>query len=339
MRRHHHSAARPGWGALVFALGLTLGAAQCGRTEYECHIPGEKPTYELKCGARDNCLIELSFPVDPPSVLIALDRSCSMKYVIDGQTKWDIATESLISAVATYPELWWGAVLFPDDLQPGCDQGAIPVQPGPAQRDEVIELLGAPSSAPESPCNTNLAAAVRQIYEDERDRERSRRGAILLISDGQIGCSGGSSGSGGSLSEADMLRELYEESGVQTFVLGFGDEVDEEALNELALAGGAPAEGPSAYYVVGLDDFEDRLLEVLSTQLDCEYEIGLDPDGLEHLTVRVDDSPPIPRSSTNGWEYDAERERLVFSGRICRRLERFEFSSLELSMDCRALPY
>ncbi len=338
MRRTPSSAAPPRRGALVFALGVTLGAAQCGRTEYECHIPGEKPTYELKCGARDNCTIELSFPVDPPTVLIALDRSCSMKYVIDGQTKWDIATESLSSAVAAYPELWWGALLFPDNLQAGCSQGDIPVPPGPAQQDQVIELLGAPSSAPDSPCNTNLAAAVRQIYENQSDDEPDRRGAILLISDGQIGCSGGSSGSSSSLSEAEMIQELYETYGLQTFVLGFGDEVDEEALNELALAGGAPADGPHAYYVVGLDDFGDRLREVLSMHLDCEYEIGLDPEGLDHLTVRVDQSPPIPRSSRNGWDYDAERERLVFSGRICRRLERFEFSSINLSMDCRALP-
>ena len=324
----------------MFALGCSLGAAQCGRTEYECTIPGETPTYELQCGGQDNCEKQLSIPVQRPFVLIALDRSCSMKYVIDGRSKWEIATESLLVALDAHPELWWGGLLFPDGVKVGCSQGPIPVPPGPDNQARVVDLLLSPASAPDTPCDTTLGAAVVQMYDAESLREGGRRGAILLISDGQIGCTGGSKNADGQgLSAAEMLQDLYETAGVQTFVLGFGDQVDAETLDELALAGGAPSDGAHAYYVAGSDELGDRVLEVLSRHLDCEYELELDPDGLEGLTVRVDGGPPIPRSSRNGWDYDAARGRLVFSGRICRRLERFEFSSIDLTLDCRALAY
>ena len=252
-------------GALLFALGGLLGALNCGRTEYECHLPGESPTYELKCGGTDNCLMEVTLPVEPPSVLIALDRSCSMKYLIDERTKWEIATESLQIAVAAYPELWWGGLLFPDRGQTSCEDVGIPVRPGPENGQAVIELLADPASAPSIPCDTNLRAAITSLYQDDELRDTSRRGALLLISDGQLGCggSGGMSASGNTLT---MLREMYEESGIQTFVIGFGEEVDTEVLEEMALAGGAPADGSTPYYKAEAGDLVERVFVDVSPE-------------------------------------------------------------------------
>jgi hypothetical protein len=212
------------------------------------------------------------------NLLIVLDRSCSMNSVpqADGGTetrsKWQIAVQVITALLTSYQDrIRFGLILFPDRIDPNCEQAAIPAPVGPGN-EAVITALFAPDAGllPGGPCVTNIDTAMQQAKTDPglaavAPDAIERRSFVLLISDGmQSGqtTDGGVTGCGGVVRDPitiQAITDLYN-AGVPTYVVGFGSAVRPTSLESFGTAGGVgPTTGPHYYLAEDAAQFEEIL--------------------------------------------------------------------------------
>ncbi len=309
-------------------LTVTIG---CGRSSVEvCEEPQPQGVFELRCQSRATCPAALTLPVAPPGLFLVVDRSPSMRRITNGVSKWDEAVAAVDGLVAQWAErIHWGLTLFPDQTPFSCRQGDIPVPVGLNQADAVVEHMDAPTSRPSSEGLTNTYGAIQQAFMYEDLRNSSRLHAVLLVTDGQTTC-----GNGQFLTQTDMVGRMWRDDGIRTFVVGFGAYADDETLSDLALAGGAPAAGATAYYEAGIGHLAPRLAEVLEQHLDCVYPVDVPSSQVNGLHVQFDGEEDVPRSTHDGWDRDAAG-KFRFHGPACQRLRSFEVSTVDITLDCR----
>ncbi|MEX1368672.1 MAG: hypothetical protein AB1Z98_36425, partial [Nannocystaceae bacterium] len=134
---------------------------------------------------------------------------------------------------------------------------------------------------------------------------------------------------------ATLSLETMFERDVPTFVVGFGESVDDDVLQELGEAGGVPASGSVAYYQAGLDDLGGALWRVLQS-LRCRHPLRLQPEDVDRMVVRTDVGQVIPRndSGVEGWRYELDTESLFFAGSACDLLLQGRITAIELGLVC-----
>ncbi len=278
----------------------------------------------------------VSVPIPDNNVLIVQDRSCSMARRIGGSSKWARAVEAMSAMLSSEgaDQLRWGLSLFPDgDTVPAQDPPLVAVADDRA--DVIVDLLGRaldPSDPnhpqqPGEPCVTNLGSAVHRASQADTFESLDGDDYVVLITDGlaEIGSIEDPTSALGAI-----VR--MERAGTLTFVVGFGDEVASDNLEELGQAGGVPAPGRASYYEAGLDDLNAALRLVLR-QVQCSYRLQVDDADLPSLVVRLSDGTPVP-NGTPGWTYDPDAERIAFSGQACDLLQAGAVAAVELELDC-----
>src|SRR5262249_50253612 len=121
-----------------------------------------------------------------PSMIIALDRSCSMTEKVGTKTKWQIAVDALSNLTTTFKDkMYFGLTMFPDTTGDRCTQDAIPEPIGPMNEAPIQTMLTAALNAadpnfPDGPCVTNIDTGVQQAATDPGLRDPARRGFVLL---------------------------------------------------------------------------------------------------------------------------------------------------------------
>jgi hypothetical protein len=279
-----------------------------------------------------------SMPV-PPNLLIVLDRSCSMEHLAGGVPKWTSAVEALTGLMTTYAgAARWGLSLFPDREGNECRQdAALPVPIAAGTEAAISSLLTAAldpadRNYPEGPCVTNIDTAMEQALTVAGLSDTDRAGYVLLVTDGrQSGtCRGGSD------ARTFVAIETLAARGVPTFVVGFGDGVDPDALNEFARLGGTARAGSELYYqaddAAGLTVAFD---EIVRGVVSCEYAIT-PPDDLSRVYVFLDDTREVmhDESHANGWDYDTSTGRLTFYGAPCDDLRAGRATDVDVVFGC-----
>lgn len=270
----------------------------------------------------------------PPNVLIVLDRSGSMNDQIGGGTKWDIARDAIASVTATHGDnVRFGLMLFPGFDQ-GCNNGAectegtVFIDPGPMTSAEISTFLdNADTCSFGTPIAENLDSLVD--YPGLEDTERDNY--ILLITDGMATCDD-------PVPAVTALRNENPE--IQTFVVGFGSEVDPDQLTDMAVEGGTALPGDPAYYqaddAAGLDAaFESIAGSVLSCVFALD-EVPEDPDDLYAFfdMMQVDRDP----THMNGWDYDPATNTVTFYGPACDAIKDGEVGTVNLVFGCPEFP-
>lgn len=270
----------------------------------------------------------------PSNALIVLDRSCSMGVLTDGRTKWSRAVEAIVGVVddPLSQHLRWGLTLFPDGDTDGV-QGPplIPVAPG--QSAQVAELLLDALQTtnehhprqPGEPCFTDLVAVTDQLTQMDAFGEVDGRGHVIFITDGLAE----------GLGRVTANLEFLLERDVPTFVVGFGEQVNTGALQQMGEAGGVPASAQTAYYRAGLDDLGRALRQVVQS-LGCRHALRLRPEDVGRMSVRTDGGQVVPEDpqGIDGWRYDPEAESISFAGTACELLLAGEITTIELRLDC-----
>jgi len=281
----------------------------------------------------------------PPNVEIVLDRSCSMKKMLDGTatTKWDAAVAALSHVLDTHAtDIRWGATLFPDTTGESCAQDAIPFPVANGNAPGIKALLVSAQAKtdpnyPDGPCVTNIDTGIEQAATDPALGQANRQSFMMLVTDGaQSSCSLG----GGATGAVTAIMNAAT-AGVKTFVVGFGSEVDATQLNKFADAGGEALTGANHYYQADTATALDQAFQAISAlTVSCTYKVDPAPTDLSQTWVYESGNQLIPRDTThaNGWDYDDANQHLTLYGPPCDHLKDLTVTMLDVIFGCPTPP-
>lgn len=122
--------------------------------------------------------------------------------------------------------------------------------------------------------------------------------------------------------------------GIPVYVIGIpGTELYADVLDGMAMAGGAPQDGPPFYYRV--DDLEalgDVFGAIASVAISCELELDAAPPE-EGMTNVYLDKDVLPYDPDNGWTWDGPT-KIVLHGDACASLKGGEVMQVQIVSGC-----
>ena len=212
---------------------------------------------------------------DYPRTLLVLDRSTSMRGMIGGQTKWDIATNAIESMLSTYGDrAYFGLMLYPGPSGRGAD--GVSGQVGACRRDrmddncqpetplcstgEVVVGLGPNTSGliqAELSWPENLSSSYTPTWQSLEKASTytplingTHDKFIILVTDGWQCCGYYEENGRGQCEQSGSERSIPIEKvrslrdfGVTVFVVGFGGSVDVQTLQAMAVEAGTQRGG------------------------------------------------------------------------------------------------
>jgi hypothetical protein len=239
----------------------------------------------------------------------------------------------------------WGLEFFPTDGSCGVDPNpAVPVGPNNAQA--ISSQLQSHSPNGNTPLQAAVDAAVAYY-----DKLNDGRGHYLLVAtDGQPNCDGGSAlpmqcmtnadcpagqmcmtipiigglctatGGGGATTSIANARM----KGIHTYVVGISlDPSDGATLDELATAGGtARMTSPKYYPANDQNSLEQALSSITGQIISCSFAVTSLPMSNQMIVVTVGGNM-VPRDANhaNGWDLDSATKTLTFYGPACTQLQ------------------
>ncbi len=270
----------------------------------------------VNCSAGETCVggfcgcEGLSVEAEPvaPNVLVVLDRSNSMNDEVGGDSKWDIAGAAMSEILSTYGDrVRFGLSMYASVTNPGgnfCNAGDLDVDVGDGTATAVQMAISATEAATNTPIGATLEARVG--YAGLADTAHPNY--ILLLTDGAETCDG---------DRVDAVRTLRNQTPeVKTFVVGFGGEVDEDALNDMATEGGTALPSNPGYYQADDAQALNQAFEsIIGTVLACSYQLSEEPSSVDGIFVYFDGAA-VERDTTgaDGWDHDPASNQVRFSG-------------------------
>jgi hypothetical protein len=276
-----------------------------------------------------------------PNLLVVLDRSCSMTQTVGGMTKWQIAVAAIQTMTTKFNgKIRFGLSLFPDLVTPSCEQDAIAIPVAPGNEAAVSDLLGKALMGndpyfPDGPCVTNIDTAMVQATTEPAFLDMDRDSYALLLTDGKQ--SSGCSAAGGDNGTTMVIKDMHDNLGVPTFVLGFGGGVDPAQMDIFAEAGGVPASGQTKYYDASDQATLDAALDIIASKtLGCTFELDSTPPDPSEIYVFFDNMEKVMRdpSHMTGWDYDPMNNQVTFYGETCEKLKSGAVTDVDIVFGC-----
>jgi hypothetical protein len=296
---------------------------------------GPAPT----CGGQEE-VVEFVEVLQPPDMLVVLDRSDSMSESPDGNpwgdpTKWDVMEDALINLTTAHDDdVRFGLSVFPTDGSCGVS-GAAVVMPGDNTASTINQELNNLSPNGLTPAHLALEAALG-TYQSLPSNPVGQY--VLFATDGMPNC-----GDDGEDIDARVVQAIEDlaAAGIKTYVLGFGSTVgsNSSVLNSAALAGGVPRPNgpPHYYYADDASNLSDILGGIATTisETSCSYALTDLPPNPEDVTVKADDVD-VPRdpSQQNGWDYYPDASTITFFGDYCADIKGGGIENVEFSFAC-----
>lgn len=297
------------------------------------------------CQPGDGCgATEVVITPVPPNLMIALDRSCSMRRDLDnvlniaGPNKWTFSVDAINKMTTDYDDkMRFGLILFPDTTPSSCGQDAPAVAVGIDNELTIQTLLTAAldtgdANYPDGPCVTNIDSAMEQVSLQTELTDPDRPNYALLITDGkQAGCNlaGGDSGT-------ESILAAMHVAGISTFVVGFGGGVDPAQLDAFAVAGGVPlATSPAYYQADDALELEAALEAIANEALSCIFDLDDVPDSVDDIFVFINnDTTPVNQDPVDGWDYDPATNQVELNGQLCEDLKNGDISDIDIVLGC-----
>ncbi len=270
----------------------------------------------------------LSYSVDVPQILVALDRSSAMNASFGTTDQLHAALSAIQADVSKYsgshnsrPPIQFYFLDFPDtasdcNASSGCCPSDVTSSYGDFQNAATCN-----GSGPMCLQSTDrpIAAALGRAYEYyafSSGPPHSNERYVLLVTDGDP--QGACPSNNTACTDAETaVAELSSGSvGVTTEVVAIG--ADAPCLNELATATGVV---PSPYYVApGPNDLPKSIDQIVGTvaQNGCRLTLSAPPTS-GHLSIAFDGipEPQDPGTTGNGWNYD-NNTRVFLHGTLCQ---------------------
>jgi len=295
------------------ALALTLSAVACGVAEEPtADAQGfDEPTC-ADCGDDDIVITDLGEPrgessvcatvqidYEPvtPTVVLLIDQSGSMTDSYDGGSRWDVLYDSLMNedtgvVKALDGEVRFGLSLFTS--YNGNEDGAVcpvltEVESTLGNHEAIDAIYGDAEPQDETPTGEALVVVAENLAELEAAGPK----VVILATDGEPDTCAHPNPQEGQQVAVAAAQGAYAQ-GITTFVLGVGDDVGAEHLQDMANAGqglALDAETPASFY---RPESKEQLLEtfgdIIQGQRDCVIPLDaeIDADIAETGTVTLD---------------------------------------------------
>jgi hypothetical protein len=256
------------------------------------------------------------------NMLIVLDHSGSMMEQVGGLTKWDAAVAAVRSLTsATGDQIRFGLQVFSFQQQI-CHPGQVLVTPGPSTAGAIVAALPSDADGRQTPVAGALTVA-RQVPELA---DTTRANFVLLITDGKENCGG---------DPVQAVSDLFAK-GVRTYTVGFGDAVDAQNLNQMAIQGGTARAGSQRYFQADSPaDLQAALSSIAQGAIGCDFKLTQTPPDPAKLYVAID-GQFVPRDANRvaGWEYTPATNRVTLYGPACQALTNTPGAKLSIVYGC-----
>ena len=260
---------------------------------------------------------ESMFKVIQPNIHIVLDRSGSMNSPPKPATsKWESATAALDKlADDLSAEVRFGLSYYASNRTNRCSSTkALDI----GSHTPAVIKKSYDGVAPET--GTPTASAMKNLREgkwldDANDPDDAvRPKAAILITDGTTDeqCDGGDAG------VINNIGTLLNDSGIKTYVIGFGTGVDEGQLRLYAQAGGT-----NNFYKAGTDNISKVLRDIANSVITCSYKLDKpaeDPNKIWISITKNGTTTVLPRDAANGVSYDPATSLVTINGTGCDQL-------------------
>jgi hypothetical protein len=277
-----------------------------------------------------------------PDLLLLLDRSGSMgndendlrcMVGVPCVTKWSACTMAVNQVVQeTEGSLNWGLKYFPTNTTCGVTAGvSVPV--GAANTMPIAQSIAATAPGGSTPTRLAVASAADYLMSLVDPNPK----ALLLATDGEPNCAPGAQAQADDSAGAYAAVQMLANAGIPVYVIGIGNVATAEAtLNLMAMAGGRPNAGATAYYPTSSSaDLVDTLRAIGAQTMPCTYALGAVPASPQDLVVTAA-GIVIPRDATHaeGWDYDASGKTIRLFGTWCAKDQANTLVDVEESLPC-----
>jgi hypothetical protein len=256
-------------------------------------------------------------------IILALDRSNSMRESTATGTKWTDLTTSIDSVLTRRGEVAWGLTLFPASDARACLTAPLSITPSMGTAGAIATAIGA---ATPTGSGTPTREAVVQAGREVLASGRPTRKYLLLATDGEPNCAPGP----GDQSAADVagtaaaIRSLAEQ-GVTTFVLGVAVHgTSAAALATMAEAGGHARQAATAYYTASdAPALQGALDEVARQVALCTFDLTPPPPAGTTLTLSIAGRSfaRSPGHIGDGWDVTSAGRAIELYGAACDAIQ------------------
>lgn len=256
---------------------------------------------DLGCG-----LEELEPDVRPAKVMLMLDRSESMYETIEGRTKWEISGGSLHEVLPRFEhDVQFGLTLFPGSIS-ACQEGAVAHEAADGMAETILATVDATFAGQGG---TPIADTLDMLSEFGGLEDPEFANFVLLLSDGSETCLGHPS---------EVATTLYGgDPRIQVYPVGFGRQTDDALLGDIARASHTESGSARGFWRAdNAAELTEAFESILTSVIQCEFHLGGEPPDARRIYAFFGETP-VPRDRDDGFDYDADTNRVTFFGAAC----------------------
>lgn len=294
---------------------------------------------------------EISFV--PTRLMILQDMSSSMKE--GSPSKWE-QTRTAIQSMLANPanaSIEFGFDKFPSGSSNCSADASVLADCAPDNAATISAMLdsmtpGSAALTPLCPAMRNFDESVSPSYTPACMADGASR-YLLIVSDGEANCGNetiqcGKASTWGSSTPptpaelAAKTADILQNSGMKTFVIGYGDDVEENQLNAIAKAGGTTRD--TYINVTNQNELQEALDGIAATVVSCTFDIN-DPSATadpENVNFKFD-GEIVPRddgcAQNQGWNWvDANQTQVEFCKEACDELQSGSVKKVSAEFGC-----
>jgi hypothetical protein len=277
-----------------------------------------------------------------PDMLLLLDRSGSMANQEDdtrcptGQpcmSKWSETTMAINQVVKeTEGNLRWGLKYFANNSTCGVTPG-VAVAVGLNNAMAISDSIMATQPAGSTPTRLAVASAADYLMSLTDPNPKF----LLLATDGEPNCAPGQAADADDIAGAIAAVKMLADAGIPVYVIGIGNVATLVSnLSMLAMAGGRPQQGLTAYYpVASSGDLADALRAIGAQSMPCTYALPFLPADLAHVSIQVaGTSIPRDHNRAEGWDYDDSLKTIQLYGTWCAKDQAHMLAGIDFIAGC-----
>jgi len=266
----------------------------------------------------------------PPDLLLVVDKSGSMDDRILGQQKWGTMRNALNTTLTSNADgINFGLMLYPSNDV--CAAGNVNTAVSPTSSANVSSALALVNPDGGTPTHTSLQNAL-SYYQGAAANANGRY--VLLATDGEPNCLDPNEPQISSAVQSVAAITALSNAGIPTFVLGFGNGVNAQTLQAMAVAG-----GQSQYYAANSPAELQLALDTIADQValpDCRFVLGEAPADPSRLRLFFDNNE-VGRSNQHveGWDYDDASNAVTIYGSSCEQLQSGAVGEVRVDYGCQ----
>ena len=278
----------------------------------------------------------VTFDVQTPTVVLLIDQSGSMTASFGNVSRWEAVRDALVDPVdgvvaQLESQVRFGLTLYTSFN--GFDGGTCPVltevPPALDNYQAIADTFNMNQPEDETPTGESIAAVTQALLADPWPDEK----IIVLAADGEADTCALPNPQNGQPEAIAAAQDAFNQ-GIKTFIIGVGNQVSQQHLQDMANAGqGVGPNDPDAPFYQPQDKaalvqaFEDIINGVRSCVLTLN---GMIVQGMEESCTVTVNGMDVPYDDPNGWKVNNPSE-IELVGQACEAIQQ---GTVEVDVVC-----